>query len=288
MSESPEKKSQIETPEVSDPKQHHDAEQTRSAREQYELLQKESKALKKKMLKAGIVLLAALAFIFCVVLLMDYINSPTAEIPEDFYSFEAPYQGNIMENTAYLGKDRLVYYRDNASGNGLREAITEENKANFDTGVLFLCSWLDTIIAGDAQGYNACFSEQYWKENKADDIYPKTSFNPQMLYDINLSYHSVSSENGDALKTYVVEYRILQNDGTFRRDIGSGVSREQRVTVRVRNDGTAIIEKLVTVYGLREDIVIETWHVLVVLGVVGIGVVAFFVVKKKRKVKTNV
>ena len=258
-----------------------------SAREQYELLQKESKELRKKMLKAGIILVAVLAAIFCLVLLMDFINQPTAEIPEDFYRFEAPYQGNIMENAAYLGKDRLVYYRDNPSENGLREAITEENKGNFDAGVLFLCSWLDTIIAGDAQGYNACFSEQYWKENEADDVLPKTAFNPQMLYDINLTYYSVASENGEKLTTYKVEYRILQNDGTFRRDIGSGVSREQRVTVRVRNDGTAIIEKLVTVYGLRENTVIEAWHVLVALGVVGVGVATFFVIKKKRKVKSN-
>lgn len=298
MSESPEKKNQIEIPEVSDPKQHHDAEQTRSAREQYELLQKESKALKKKMLKAGIVLLAALAFIFCVVLLMDYINRPTSEIPDDLYKFDPPYQTldeakKMQYQSEYnnLAEEKHIieyYHYGNPEKDGYREGITAENRDRMDVGVLFLCDWLDTVKNGDADGYNSYFSEAYWEENKPEGVLKKDFFSPQMIYDINIAPISKTTDQGDQLYTYWVEYKILHNDGTFRRDIGSNMCRRQDITVRVRNDGTAIIEKLVTVYGLREDIVIETWHVLVVLGVVGIGVVAYFVVKKKRKVKTNV
>lgn len=258
--------------------------------EKYELLREQSKALKKNMLKAVGVILAVLLLIFISVLVLNYINRPTIGIPEDFYQFSAPYQGNIMENTAYLEKDRLVYYCPNASGDGIRYAITDENRTDFDAGVLFVCKMLDTVIQGDANAYNQCFSDQYWKANEAEGNLKKTAFNPQMLYNIKLTYHSVASENGEKLVTYRLEYMILQNDGTFRRDIGSGISREQRVTVRVRDDGSAIIEKLVTVYELQDGVVVGVVPVLIVIGSVLVLVAVVIIVKKKidkKKVLTK-
>ncbi|MBQ9805412.1 MAG: hypothetical protein IJW49_02730 [Clostridia bacterium] len=276
----PEERVEQQVPTGSDEK-HTDTERELSDLERYELLQAQSKALKKKMLKAACVILSALVLIFVAVLVLNYINRPTVGIPDDFYQFSAPYQGNIMENAAYLEKDRLVYYCPNSSGEGIRHAVTEENRTEFDAGVLFVCEWLDTIIQGDANAYNQCFSEQYWKENEAEGNLKKTSFNPQMLYNIKLTYYSVAGENGEKLVTYKLEYMILQNDGTFRRDIGSGVSREQRVTVRVRDDGSAVIEKLVTVYELRENIVISVTDMLIVIGSVLVLTVVVILVKKK-------
>ena len=57
-----------------------------------------------------------------------------------------------------------------------------------------------------------------------------------------------TDENGDKLVTYILEYMIYQNDGTFRRDVGSDAIRPQHVTLRVSPSGDMHIEKIVTIY----------------------------------------
>jgi len=249
----------------------------------------QSRQLKRKMLKTAIIILISLAVVFCAILILDYINRPTSEIPEGFYRFEPSYpeELDVREDREYLETDRLVEYCANPDKSGLREKVTDENRKQFDAGVLFICDWLNTIVTGDHEAYNACFSDQYWLANEAEGNYRKTELSQQMLYNIRLTFLSMEISGSDKLITYELEYSILHNDGTYRDDIGSGVSRPQRVTVRVGADGSAVIEKLVTVHTLRENIVIGVVPVLIAVGAILLvaAVVIVIVVKKRKKAK---
>ena len=210
-------------------------------RARYEELRVRSGKMKKRLL---IVIAAVIGAIFLLVGVTALIGSMTDGRENPFPDVEGnefypTYQGDIMQNKGYLELDREVDY-DNSYG--LTQSINEENREEFDLTVLFLCDYLQTIIAGDANAYNACFNETYFKSVK-----PMGAFSPQMLYDMKIVYQSEEEgEKGARLITYRLEYMIYRNDGTFRRDVGSDAMRPQFVTLRVSADGSIAIERLLT------------------------------------------
>ena len=70
-----------------------------------------------------------------------------------------------------------------------------------------------------------------------------------MLYNITVTFYSTEKQDdGSVLTSYKLEYMIYENNGTYRRDIGSDMSRPQLVTLRIEKDGTIAIEKLITIF----------------------------------------
>lgn len=218
---------------------------------QLEDLKKHSKKMKKKILIAVGAILGGLVLLFCGLLIAERLMPSDEFVPPEFdYEFFEPYEGDIMENPQYLACDRKYYYCSDPSGFGLREEISPEMLSSFDERLVFLTLYLDTIIAGNTDLYNSLFNENYFKGRE-----PQGDFNPQMLYDAEIRMEGKSTaSNGEELTTYALYYKIYRNDGTFRRDIGSDMSRKQLITLRTAADGSVSIERLITVY----DTVIST------------------------------
>ena len=189
----------------------------------------------------GICVGAMIVIPLILVIILTIINKEPeyelVELPE--YQFYKSYDGNILEYDAYLAHNREVYYYDNAAGYGARDTVTEEHT---DAKLRFLYEYLQSIINGDHVTHNACFNNVYYQTSA-----PKPDFAQQMLYDIVICYESTEAgQNGDRLVTYVLTYKIMQNNGTFRTDIGSDMSRAQYLTLHEYSDGTVLIEKLLT------------------------------------------
>ena len=213
-------------------------------REAFLEMQKKSQKMRKKLLLIlGGVALAAI-LLCAVVLLLDgpgkEKKDPAGSLKTEYsdLSFYEPYQGNIMENPDYLELDRKVYYSD---GSGMESSIEDDNLNEFSREVIFLYNYLQTIVAGDAEAYNACFN---------NGNYRKESFHPQMLYGARITYYSRSNDEQGVLITYKLEYMIHRNDGSFRRDIRSDESRAQYLTLRI--EPAIAIEKLITHYEIVE------------------------------------
>ena len=208
-------------------------------KEKIDALKAQSKGMRKKLIIALSAVVGAIAVLMLTLLLIERLTAPKLpEIPE--YEFYPTYQGNIMEYDKYLDLDRQVYY----SELGTTTSITDENRDEFDPSVLFLNDYIQSIIAGDSVRYNGFFSQSYFEECEA-----QAPFTPQMLYRIVVTYLATEEDaSGSKLITYQLEYMIFENDGSFRRDIGSDASRPQHLTLRVLPDGSAEIEKLVTNY----------------------------------------
>ena len=198
----------------------------------------------KKMRKKAIPILAGVLTVMIVlpvalILILQGIQSDEYEEP-DFgnYYFYEPYAGDIMNYDVYLNLDRDVHYYDNYNGYGLMEFIDEKST---DPKLLFLYQYLQTVISGDTAHYNTLFSDFYYQTHER-----QTDFAQQMLYDITVYLYSYEAlDGGEARYTYALEYKIYKNNGTFRRDIGSDMSRHQFVVLHTYADGSMEIDDLV-------------------------------------------
>ncbi len=146
------------------------------------------------------------------------------------YIFHQPYPESfdIMNYEEYLGLDRGFYYLDDSTGQ--TDELTRESLEDYNEGVKVMYEMFEAIIAGDADAYNALLSE---------NIEPKNEFTQQQVYKILVTGidNRGSSESGYAFK---VEYKIHENNGTFRTDIGSDMAKIQYYTVR-KIDGKYLI-----------------------------------------------
>ena len=208
-------------------------------------LQAKNQKMKKRVLMifGGVVL--GIALLFGALLLVEHlIEQRRYEEPTFDYDFYPPYVGDIMQYSPYLALNRKVFYCADPSGYGANLEVSEETLSNFDNRVSYLYFYLQTVIAGDEQMYNALFNETYYEKHQ-----PHGAFYPQMIYDASIRYQGGEDQsNGDRLELYVLSYKIHRNDGSFRRDIGSDMSREQLITLRVSREKGITVENLVTVY----------------------------------------
>ena len=198
-------------------------EQSRAARES-------TRKLKRNM----IIVLVCMA-VFAVVAiplinLLDNLQSggtseETQKLPPSSIIFATPdYEYDIMEDEDYLQLNRRIYHFDERSG--LTEELTDKNIAGYGPAAGVLREAINAIIAGDADAYNALFSENYYANHE-----PEAPFTMQRLYDIKLTKVNETMVSGETGKytqyEYEVEYKIRLNDGTYRTDIGHDESKKQ-------------------------------------------------------------
>ena len=195
-------------------------EQSRQARES-------TRRLKRRMV---IVLVSLLAFTVIAVPLISFLDQLGTQKKEEAVEtrkestiifYEADWELDIMKEPGYLAKDRTIYYCD--AQYGLTEALDDKNRDDFGPAVELLANMIDLIIAGDADHYNELFSSNYFANHD-----PEPPFTMQQLYDIKLTkVKETQMSEGYTQYEFEVEYRIRQNNGTFRTDIGDEESRKQ-------------------------------------------------------------
>lgn len=218
-----------------------ESDEDRIKREKEELRAR-SLRLRKRLIPILSISLAVLILVpLILVLVLENLQKDPSYEPVDYpeYNFDPVYDGNILEYDLYLGYNREVVYYDNLQGYGTPQILTEETA---EPHFKLLYDYIQSIITGDERLYNSFFNETYFKSHDNQD-----PFEQQMLYDITIYHYSTENlEDGDTLNTYQVDYMILKNNGTFRRDIGSNMIRSQYLVVREEHDGTVSIEDLVT------------------------------------------
>ena len=162
------------------------------------------------------------------------------------YNFYPPdYDENIFEDPEYLSLIESGFMQYHDSTTGVTSGITRENAEKHNGEVKFIVDMLYKIIYGDHRGYNEFFSKKYYEAHT-----PKESFTMQKIYDVLITYVSsekITSDDGSEYTKYVymLEYKILHNNGTFRKDIGEG-SKRQYFTIN-NSSGELLIDSITTV-----------------------------------------
>lgn len=195
-------------------------EQSRQARES-------TKRLKRRMI---IVIVCLAVFTVIAVPLISFLDGlETAGKQEEIETkkestiiFHTPdWELDIMRDPGYLALNRTIYYCD--SQYGLTVALDQKNQNDFGPAVVVLSRMVDLIIKGDADGYNQLLSSNYFENND-----PEPPFTMQQLYDIKFTkIRETETSGGYTQYEFEVEYRIRNNNGTFRTDIGDGESKKQ-------------------------------------------------------------
>lgn len=127
---------------------------------------------------------------------------------------------DIMEYDVYLNLNRTILFYEKDSG--VSYSADSSNCKGLGADVELICKLIDAIVAGDDRTYNSLVN---------DESKHRESFTQQQVYDILITKESVEQINRDG-KFYteyvvIVEYKIHENNGTFRRDVESDVSRPQ-------------------------------------------------------------
>ena len=127
---------------------------------------------------------------------------------------------DIMEYAGYLNLNRTIMVYE--SGFGVSYSIDQENYANVGPDIKIVFELIGAIIAGNSNIYNDLINDS----SKHYD-----SFTQQQIYDVEITRESMNQINSDG-KIYteyvlIVEYKIHENNGSFRKDIESDASRPQ-------------------------------------------------------------
>ncbi len=151
--------------------------------------------------------------------------------PTEIY-FYPVVEENIFEDAHYLSKDRSVHYCDDPRGQGITTQITDADRDQFDVKVRFTEIYLNCLMSGDCETLRQLCSEEFLRKNAIPD------FTQQMLYDMYVYFYHSETLDGAELVTYKINYKILRNNGTYRRDVGSDGAKPEYLVLRVSTDGT--------------------------------------------------
>jgi hypothetical protein len=203
------------------------------------------RSMKKDMLIALAIVGGVLLLLLLLVTLLEERETQgnTSQNGEQQFKFSDEYITDIDEflsDEGYLDKDRTLYYHNAAHGT----TVSIEDGEDYGQCVEFLRGMVDAILAGDADAYNACFSDLYFTKAERQG-----EFSMQKLYDIIIGTYSEEkvTENGQTYTKYVytLEYKIRRNNGSLRSDMGSNGSRTQYLLITDR-EGKLLIDGVAT------------------------------------------
>ena len=190
---------------------------------------------KKKIIKVFIILAIVLALLFALYLILGAVVKVNSETETDYKFYTPIEEENYFSDPDYLEKDRTLHYTD---AMGQRWYIDGDGSCS-DIGTVFFELYFLALERGDAQSLN----NMYKKE-----LGTYSSFTPQRVYAKELVYlYDEQIDDNTFSITYSLDYNIMKNDGSFRRDIGSDMSRTQYITLYYTAED-AWIEEVKTEY----------------------------------------
>jgi hypothetical protein len=170
-----------------------------------------------------------------------------SEAPEDnktgtLIFHEADPDKNIFEDPKYLELDRIIRFE--TPSNGITVSIARDNLGEVPSEqrayVAVVCDFINNAIEGKHEELNAMFSDQY--VDAGGEL--KLDFTMQQLYDIKITYIETSTSSEESISVtsydYWLEYKIRQNNGTFRHDIESDCSKKEYIRISNRNEDYSI------------------------------------------------
>ena len=174
----------------------------------------------KKKVKIIIAVLAAV-FVLCIIMI-SILNSvddgggdkeretlPPVHPSQLHETYEEDF--DIMQYEEYLKFDRSIYLIDKHSG--VTQSISPDDSELHGEGFAVLYEVILSIINGDSDTYNSYMGADFLKVGE---------FTQQQLYDIK-----IQREEGEGEYIFTVNYKIHENNGTYRNTIVSDVSRPQ-------------------------------------------------------------
>lgn len=210
-----------------------------SKNELLETIATQNKKMRKKLLIAIVVTISVVAVLMAVLLIVKVLQEKdnAFSLPESY--FYPTHQGDIFEYDDYLQKrPDVILFCEDIDGRGR----TTDNLDDFPLEALYLRDFLEIMMHADVDAYNNCFNEIYYKNHKK-----QTAFSQQMIYAAEIRFASEEkAANGERTVTYYLHYKLYENDGSLRRDVGSDAVVPMKVVLRVTPAGEISITEWAT------------------------------------------
>ena len=205
----------------------------------------ELKSSKQKNRKIILIVLSVITVLLVLLTVAYFILSAIASREPDYgYEFYAPvwdsekmeygpdWSTTLSDITSEEDYAETGWYITYVNDMGEAVMILDDDYLRHGIGVEYLSYYFAAIQAGDHETYNAMFGDEYYKDHK-----PVDEFTPQRIYDITVRLlNEAELDDETDVINYEISYKIMRNDGTFRRDIGSDMARTQYLTVTVTTD----------------------------------------------------
>lgn len=148
---------------------------------------------------------------------------PEVEIDESkFYMPE--WYIDLSSDAEYMEHDLNLYMKKSGEEIGYPYGSTPEGTAE-----KFFMNYFELLRTGDIQAYNKLFTDRF------NETYTEQKkFAPQKVYDTHITFLEQNSSTKKVI--YAVEYKISDNNGTFRTDIESDMSRRLIFTLAEADD----------------------------------------------------
>ncbi len=164
------------------------------------------------------------------------------------YIFEqADFNIDIFEDEHYneLIKYEFIRYSDGST----TVSVSEESYNTYSDAVQVIFSLVKAAQRGDNISYNSCFSPKYIKKSGEQG-----TFTMQKIYDVLVKEYPPVRE-GNYLRTDIeLEYRIKENNGTLRNDMGSDAVKTQYITLTTDNTkGVPLIDSVTVLNELKPE-----------------------------------
>lgn len=203
-----------------------------------------NKKLRKKLLITLGIAIGIVAVLLTVLLIINACQEKEDEafsLPDSY--FYPTYRGDIFEYIDYLEKrPDVIFYCEDPNGVGRTTSIDEDREEEFTPEVLYLRDFIKIMMHADVDAYNDCFNEIYYKTRKK-----QADFSQQMIYEAEIRFISEeTAANGTKTSTYYLLYKLYQNDGSLRRDVGSDAVVPMRIVLRTTPAGEISISEWAT------------------------------------------
>ena len=202
----------------------------------------QNKKMRKKLLIAIGIAVGTIVLLMGMLLILKACQEPDEFSLPDAY-FHPTHQGDIFEYYDYMQKrPDVILYCDDPNGLGRTTSVEDHRKDEFAPEVFYLRDFLQIMMQGDVEAYNNCFNEIYYKTHKK-----QAPFSQQMIYEAEIRFASEEkAANGERIATYYLLYKLYENDGSLRRDVGSDAIVPMRIVLRITPDGQISVSEWAT------------------------------------------
>ena len=209
---------------------------TNTANEVLENITGQNKKMRKKLIILIFVAIGVVALLVTALLIIRAIQEKDNDFTLPNNYFYPTHNGDIFEYEDYLElRPDVIFYCEDPDGLGR----TTDNLEDFPLEALYLRDFLEIMMQADVDAYNACFNEFYYKNHKK-----QASFSQQMIYAAEIRYASEEkTADGEKTVTYYLCYKLYENDGSLRRDVGSDAVVPMKVVLRVTPSGEISISE---------------------------------------------
>ncbi len=215
-------------------------EQPTNSEKNLQKIEEQNKKMRKKLIVALVITVAVVLVLVTVLLIVKACEEKEKpfELPNGY--FYPPYNGNIFEYEDYLDKrPDVILYCEDPDGLGHTTEINDDQSKSFVPEVLYLRDFLEIMMHADLDAYNNCFNEIYYKKHEKQG-----AFSQQMIYEAEIRFAGEeTAANGTKTSTYYLFYKLYQNDGSLRRDVGSDAVVPMRIVLRTTLDGKISISE---------------------------------------------